>query len=366
MKYTPKMLDLSDRSQCFYWQTDRKLTAKEYEQYFLKRHEVSKSELEDCLRRGIQSIQPIEQLEIIDPDENVLRGNVNIVRKVRINGREYIARIHPQGIKNGYFYAEREALNAAQSAGLPVPQILEVHEAESETDRDFVLMSVSPGVTLEHTIRDQPEKEILLLEQAGKRLAQLHEIRVEKFGPFDNNQAKTNRRLVGLHESYRSFIHAGLQENIQRLLSFEVITPEQAQQFLTVFKETNFEPTDGPRLVHNDYADWNLLSDGEDITAMLDWDECHGGDPVADLACWSTFYDMERYAHFLRGYESVASLPDDYENRFHFYRLRYTVSKMALRIKRYQVDPSDFMKEKIRVGTLALVEETQWLETNTR
>ena len=131
-----------------------------------------------------------------------------------------------------------------------------------------------------------------------------------------------------------------------------------------VFSAYNFEPIDGPRLIHNDFADWNLLTDGSKITGVLDWDECHAGDPIADLACWSTFFDIERMKHFLKGYTSVATLPKDYNNRFHFYRLRYTISKMALRAKRYQVDKAEFIKEKLEVCKRALAEELQFFNLN--
>jgi aminoglycoside phosphotransferase (APT) family kinase protein len=191
-------------------------------------------------------------------------------------------------------------------------------------------------------------------------LAQIHTIKVDSFGAFDNDFAKHNHQLKGHHATYRDFIWVGLEENLQRLVSFEIVTQTQSQQMLTVFKRQSYEPTNGPRLIHNDYADWNLLTDGKTVTGILDWDECHGGDPIADLACWSTFYDLSRLTTFLEGYTSQTTLPDDYEARFHYYRLRYTISKMALRAKRYQVDKSDFIKDKLIVGKKALAEEVAW------
>ena len=124
----------------------------------------------------------------------------------------------------------------------------------------------------------------------------------------------------------------------------------------------SFEPTSGPVVVHNDFADWNMLTDGKNITAILDWDEACGGDSVADLACWSMFFTIPRYEIFLKGYKEVGALPEDYEERFHYYRLRYAISKMALRAKRFIVDKSDFVKDKIEVGKKALSEEVEWFE----
>jgi fructosamine-3-kinase len=92
----------------------------------------------------------------------------------------------------------------------------------------------------------------------------------------------------------------------------------------------------------------------------LDWDECHAGDPIADLACWSTFFFIERMKPFLEGYQEIAALPSDFEDRFHYYRLRYTISKMALRAKMAQVNNSADLQDRIRAGKKALEEETSW------
>ncbi len=190
-------------------------------------------------------------------------------------------------------------------------------------------------------------------------MAHIHGIKTEKYGFFDNTDAKTGT-LVGLHSTYHDFIHTGLDENVQRLITFKILTDDQARKFKQLFDQINFEPSDGPRLIQNDMADWNLLTDGKKITGILDWDECHSGDPIADIACWSTFFSIERLKFFLIGYKTVATLPEDYESRFHFYRLRYTISKMALRCKRYEVDKSKFVAEKIKVGKQALIEESHW------
>ncbi len=347
------MLDLTDRKNVFYWQTDRDLSAEDYKRIFLQRHQVPDDELVRILRSGITSI-PVRDLTITPPDDNVLLGNVNVVRKVTINGKRYIVRMHPAEVNNGYFFVEKAALDLAAQHNIPVPRILEVHESTSADDMDFVLMTQSSGITMTTYIREHPADEEVLLHDCGLVMARIHDIRVERFGAFRNDVAKRESKLSGHHSTYTSFIHAGLSENLQRLVQFHILGQSQADMLQSVFDDTSFEPFDGPRLVHNDFADWNLLVDGPHVSAVLDWDECHGGDPVADLACWSTFFDLPRMQAFLTGYTAHATLPDDYEARFDYYRLRYTISKMALRAKRYQVDQSAFVKDKLEVGKRAL------------
>lgn len=353
------MIDLTDRSHCFYWQTDRHLSAEDFARIFLRRHEIDTEELVRILKMGIHSISGDKEIEIETSDENVIKGNVNIVRKIKINGQPFVARMHPKGVRNGYFYAEKLVLELAKTNGLPVPKVIEVHKAESSDDMDFMLMTVCSGKTMDVYLAQNKSVEDQLLLDCGRKMAHIHAIKVEGFGPFDNDKAK-QRELVGLHSNYHDFTHTGLAENLQRLIQFDILSQSESEQMKQIFAEKNFEPIDGPRLVHNDFADWNLLTDGKTITGILDWDECHAGDPIADLACWSTFFTMQRFEQFLKGYTEVAKLTDEYEERFHFYRLRYTISKMALRVKRFQVDKDPGLQERLRVGKIALEEETSF------
>ncbi len=356
------MIDLTDRKNIFYWQTDRILSPEDYERIFLKRHDVSDKELISVLEKGIKTISGKKEITIELADENVVKGNVNIVRKVIINNKKYVVRIHPRGVRNGYYFVEKVALDLARAAGIQTPKILEIHLATDKDDMDFMLMTLSSGITMDVFLQKDKSQEVSLLYDAGANMARIHQVKVNNFGAFDNEIAKKSDILVGLHKSYRDFIHIGLDENLDRLVSFNILDNKKAKTMRRVFGKYHYEPLDGPRLIHNDFADWNLLTDGPGLTGVLDWDECHGGDPIADLACWSTFYDIERMEHFLKGYTSVATLPKDYNSRFHYYRLRYTISKMALRAKRYQVDKSGFIKEKLDVGERALAEELQFFD----
>ena len=356
------MLNLADRTNCFYWQTDRNLSAEDYARHFLNRQAVSDAILMDILRNGITGLRDSAKIEIIAPDENVLKGNVNIVRKVRIDDKPFIARFHPQGIINGYFHAEKLALQKAKEHGIPVPAVVEIHQARQPSDMDFMLMTVSEGQTLSIAIQNRTADEAAMLKKCGKVMAQIHEIAVDGYGSFDNAKAK-HGALIGLHHSYRDFVHSGLDENLSRLMHFNILSHEEKREIASIFSEMNFEPQNKPCMVHNDFADWNLLTDDVRITAVLDWDECHDGDPIADLACWSTFFPTQRYASFLEGYKSQKALPQDYEERFHFYRLRYSVSKMALRAKRRLVDDSASLDELIRNGIMALAEERAWFKS---
>ena len=96
------------------------------------------------------------------------------------------------------------------------------------------------------------------------------------------------------------------------------------------------------------------------LQAFLDWDECVGGIPESDIACWSTFFDPERLKGFLDGYFSIVEKPDDFDDKFELMRLRYVVSKMTLRLRRYYWEPTDFMCEKIETGKTHLAQSMKY------
>lgn len=97
-----------------------------------------------------------------------------------------------------------------------------------------------------------------------------------------------------------------------------------------------------------------MLTDGKTVNGVLDFDECVGSDPVTDVACWSLFFTPSRLKKFLEGYFSIAEKPNNFEQKFQLLKLRYSLSKMTLRTRRYSYEQSDFMKKMIEVGKESL------------
>lgn len=194
-------------------------------------------------------------------------------------------------------------------------------------------------------------------------MARLHKINVEGFGPFRNDEA-SNRVLVGTFSTLDESINAGLDENLERLVKYEVITKEMSDKMGMLFKNNSLLQSNVSVLVHNDFADWNLLTDGNTITGIIDWDECVGGHPIQEIACWSTFFDPERINSFLDGYFSETEKYDNFDELFQLFRLRYTISKMALRIKRYTYEQTPFLKGMIEKGEKHLEELSCYFSLN--
>jgi len=352
---------IADRSDVFYWQTDRKVTPEEVGHIWADRHRYfTDDELVGRVNEALGD-NKLASVVPLDPEAQTNLGNVNSVRIGRLeSGEDVIIRCHPKGVKNGYFYAESTASDKARELGLPSYQTLAIHDYLGGNDFAFQVIEKLPGLALERWLNQHPEDEQKLLREAGQSMARLHQIKVQGFGPFNNEKAKSGE-LVGTHETYAEAMRAGLPFNLDILTKEGIFAPEQSQAVAGLFTDENpLLHTVEPVLVHNDFADWNLLTDGNEITGILDFDECVGGDPIGDVACWSTFFSPERLPAFLEGYFSVAEKPADFQDKFELLRLRYTASKMTLRVRRYQWEPTDVIRQRIENGKLHLAESLKY------
>ena len=352
---------IADRSDVFYWQTDRAVEPEQAGHIWADRHRYfTDTELVERVN-GVLGDDKLSSIEPLDLDAQTNLGNVNSVRVgALVSGKEVVIRSHPKGIKNGYFHAEAEASHLAKTSGLPSYDTLAVHDYESGDDFAFQVIEKISGTAIKNWLETHPEAEAKLLPQIGKMMARLHTVKVDGFGPFDNEKAK-NGELVGIHNTFGEAVRAGLPFNLRVLVEQGILTASQSRSITELFNDDNpLLASEQAVLVHNDFADWNLLTDGEDVTGVLDWDECVASDPIADIACWSTFFEPERLQAFLDGYWQVADKPADFQDKFELLRLRYVVSKMTLRTRRYTWDPSDFMKDKIETGKAHLAESMHY------
>ncbi len=353
MKDLNKML--VDRQHVFYWQTDRAVEPEEAGRIWSDRHSYfTDDEILDITNKALSEAKLSKRIVELYPHDESAQTNLGNVNSVRIgklaSGGEVIIRCHPRGIANGYFDVETVAASRALACGVPSYRTFVIHDAQDANDFAFQVIEKLPGMAVVRWLETHPEDEAKILFEIGQTLARIHQVRVTGFGPFDNNKAKTGE-LVGLHSTYVAALRAGLKFNLDILVKEDIFTRQKADKITALFGDDNELLTcDKPVLIHNDFADWNVLTDGDKLTGVLDWDECVGGDAVSDIACWSTFFDPGRLEGMLKGYWSVAEKPDDFNDKFELLRLRYTVSKMTLRLRRYSWDPSDFMRDKIEDG----------------
>ena len=353
---------ITDRTNAWYWQIGRNISLSEAMIIWSDKHRGIKN---DFLLTLVNHYLDIKLATICEVDQNAQEnlGFINSVRKGALtNGQEVIIRCHPKGIRNGYFHVESLAAKLALEHGLPSYNTYCIHDLESNEDIAFQVIEKCEGVAIKKWLETNPNDVDKIMIEAGKTLATLHTIKVPGFGPFDNEEAKKGN-LIGIHSSFAKSVRAGLESSINILVDYKVITTEQSELLNELYNENSplLECNQGV-LIHKDYVDWNLLTNGNQITGILDWDECAAGDPIADIASWSSMTPLCRLDRFLEGYFSNTPKPELFDKKLQLLSLRCTIDNMALRSQRTQYIKSDFLTELIELGKEQLLASFKYFD----
>ena len=163
---------------------------------------------------------------------------------------------------------EAELLELASSAQVPVPKVIEsLHSTDGLGDG--YLMEWLQGETMGQRIVKLPE-----LQSARENLA------------FDCGQALARIHAIEVTDRLREVLHSVAPEDLVRETWEAYITLETPQpmiDFTAQWLLNNLPPESDSALVHGDFRNGNLMVAEQGITAVLDWELCHLGDPMRDL-----------------------------------------------------------------------------------
>ncbi len=165
---------------------------------------------------------------------------------------------------------EARLITLAGRAGVPVPEIIHVLDAGDDLGEGF-LMSWVGGETLGARIvrgDDFTAVRPRLARQCGDILARIHAIDIDANGLADCLQTIDPETFVRRQwQQYQSY------ETAQPMIDYT------ARWLLE-----NLPPDPRLTLVHNDFRNGNLIVDPRaGISAVLDWELAHIGDPMRDL-----------------------------------------------------------------------------------
>lgn len=172
-------------------------------------------------------------------------------------------------------------LSALHPLGVPVPRPLGLCEDEAVNDRPFYVMEFVEGVI----VRNRAEAERAfdeatrhgIGESLATTLAQLHDVDVEKSGlsalaRHEGYLERQLRRWRGQFEQMK-VDDATLEHRYERLV-------EEVADLLA----SDIPPQQRVAIVHGDYRlDNTVLDEHGRVRAILDWEICTLGDPLADL-----------------------------------------------------------------------------------
>jgi aminoglycoside phosphotransferase (APT) family kinase protein len=184
--------------------------------------------------------------------------------------RSLILRTGPPDDVHAGMELEARTQAAAAAAGAPVPRILVADDSIAALGNPFLICDAIAGETIVRRIQRQLDGtdghagRTKLLGQCAQALAAIH---------------RADAQIPGLaHEDL-------LSEWRERLdaMGDTTATFEWAFRWLEANRPQKAQPSPAV-LVHGDYRMGNLIVDGSDLAAVLDWELVHAGEAYEDLA----------------------------------------------------------------------------------
>ena len=185
----------------------------------------------------------------------------------RAGGRELILRRDPPGRPGpaGGMAHEAAAMRACTRAGLPVPEVLADDDGTVLGSAGLVMTRVEGEALARRILRDDAYASARprLADQLGTFLAGLHAV-----DPGEVPGLDTTDPLAQYWAAYESI---------------DDVSPtfEAARRWLETHRP---DPPERAVIVHGDLRLGNVLVGPDGLTAVLDWELLHLGDPVEDLA----------------------------------------------------------------------------------
>jgi len=228
--------------------------------------------------------------------------------------QEYILRVNPN--QSG-FQKDRWCFQQFHSEELPIPEILEIgsfspHYAYSISHR-------LSGITLEDSAIPTLQQLSPHVSQVWRVISQAPLPSSEGFGPF-------NERGHATFSSWQSFLQStisGKDQQWDHLFTSNLLDATALQPVMQSYLQLTEHCPEERKLVHGDFGSNNVLTDGQKITGVLDWDCALYGDPLFDVAgsfFWSPWLDCMRIQSEF--FQQTLQNEANFAGRLHCYQLR--------------------------------------------
>jgi aminoglycoside phosphotransferase (APT) family kinase protein len=207
------------------------------------------------------------------------------------------------------FAREAEVYRALEPLGIPIPHVWGVDE-----ELDVFLVARAPGVTWFQAPRD-PATAIAVAQDFMRHLATWHSagarrLDLPSFGPVRSVRDHQRDQLAGIEAEFARANGSGPIDLLARVELDHLVhhVPDY---------------DDDPVLVQGDTGPGNLMYEGDRVTAVVDWELAHFGDPMDDIAWLSWRATQHGWPDFparLREYEAASGIVVD-PDRVRYYRL---------------------------------------------
>jgi len=226
----------------------------------------------------------------------MLGGHSGLTYRVAVGERSFVVKAVPPGQKPvGRHDMLRQAriMTALADTDVPVPAVRASEQATGEGEQSWFAMDLVPGESLEPVLDDpaiSPTLAAARMRRAAEVLPRLHEVPLDQL-PVDS-------------EALLPFDELARWVRTMRAVPTELVPgAEELQRRLCADVPDAVEPV----LVHGDYRLGNILSQGTEPAALIDWEIWSPGDPRVELGWFLVFADGSNFPGVGR---EVPGLPD--------------------------------------------------------
>ena len=224
---------------------------------------------------------------------------------------------------------------AQADAGVLAPKVRLVRFQSDGAPFDLAIIDLARGTPLrdlgDALLDDAPE----IIAAIGDALQRTHRVEGDGAGLLDVTDEEAGPRPRGVHQHFSDYIDVCLHKHIAACVRAEFLDSGLAQRVERLFMHMRPALADRPmRLLHGDPGIHNICwdPDSKSVSALIDWEDALVGDPLFDIAMWSTFHPPRRLAPFLSGY-GLSSPTREEQQLIALYFLRIALSKTVHRLR---------------------------------
>ena len=227
-------------------------------------------------------------------------------------------------------WREARVYNALRGSGVPAPALIAVHP-----EHQAILTELAPGRADYRRAPGEAARQAIA-EEFAEAIARLHALRVGEDLPGF-------RPAMSMADAVRAELETwgAMHEEVGRDDPLVILA-------LNWLHENLPDPEEAPAFVHGDAGPGNFLFEDGHLTALLDWELAHPGDPMEDLAWFSMRVVMEPVPDFaacLRAYERVRERPID-PARLLYHRVFVSTRVVIIRHRNVTGEPGNSIVSK--------------------
>ena len=231
----------------------------------------------------------------------------------------------PPGVEPYTLHREAQVYRAIAEAKLQAPRLLAEHP-----DIPAVLTDRARGIAEFRRLHDPAAKQSIAAELMDN-LARLHRMDT------------THVSLDGGGQGTRIVDHVRAELDIWQAMYAETDRPDALIDLAFGWLRCSLpDPAGPPVLVHGDAGPGNFLFEQGRLTAVIDWELAHLGDPMEDIAWFSMRCVMEPVPDFsasIRDYERFAGTPVDVA-RVLYHRVFVSTRVLVIRHRNVTGEPA--------------------------